>query len=157
MAKLEQDNKILAELDCKLQNVTAIDSTEKPQNYSMSSSLPSLTSSNLFQSSVLTDSGVGSAASALSKPSFHKLAQNGTQQINTIQNQRDLEELRFDKFENSSIYNIQLSNRANVSKTKPRIDSTPYNYDPIFKYSSNANAGAFIDKSLYPFNNIFFR
>jgi hypothetical protein len=43
MAKLEQDNKILAELDCKLQNVTAIDSTEKPQNYSMSSSLPSLT------------------------------------------------------------------------------------------------------------------
>jgi hypothetical protein len=116
-----------------------------------------LTSSNLFQSSVLTDSGVGSAASALSKPSFHILAQNGTtQQNNTIQNQRDLEELRFDEFENSSIHNIELSNRANVSKIRHRIDSTPYNYDPIFKYSSNANTGALIDKSLYPFNNIFF-
>jgi len=152
MAKLEQDNKILAELDCKLKNVSASGLAENTDTHQMSSSLPSLTSSHLFQSSVLTDTSVGSTADFFSKPSSHTIAQNGTTQQINLMNDQQLEDLRLENLANSIAYENEIANREKKSKMTSRIEGTPYSYDPIIKYSSYVNPGAFIDKSMSLFS-----
>lgn len=170
LAKLENDNKLLAELDGKLKKVNNYDSKrDSPDinadqtSHQLSTSMPSLTSSHLFQTSSLTDTGVGgntrNTGSLSTKSSSNLLsAQNGktTQQMNDIFNSNqdldlDLHELELEKLkyslldDNDLLLTNSVSNRANLNKYKrfhSKSDGMPYhhNYDPIIKYS-----GALID------------
>ncbi|CAG2162480.1 unnamed protein product [Oppiella nova] len=122
LAKLENDNKLLAELDGKLKkvnnNYNAIQGlddisaggigggggsgggAQDHSVYQLSTSMPSLTTSYLFQTSSLTDTGAGSAAKHSSgagmyaKPSNMSSAQNGksTQQmVNHVLHDEDMD------------------------------------------------------------------
>jgi hypothetical protein len=142
MAKLEQDNKILAELDRKLKYVTASGLIEPSHFYQMSSSLPSLNTSHQIRSSMMTGTCIGSSTSALSKPSLNLLAHNGTtQQINQFLHsnqcqtpfQQQLDEL---KLAEDIVDSIEIPNRGRC-----KVYIARYSYDP-FKQSPNDNPEA---------------
>ena len=151
MAKLDQDNRILAELDRKLKHVTASGLMEP-----LSSSLPSLnTTSHLLRSSHLTDRDRSTTAagalmggskvnSLFSKPfqtmnqSLHN-GQSSQQQIqqflHSLQTpfQQQLDEL---KLAEDIVDSIEIPNRGRC-----KVYIARYSYDP-FKQSPNDNPEA---------------
>ncbi len=142
MAKLEQDNKVLAELDRKLKHVTASGLIDPSHLYQMSSSLPSLNTSHQIRSSMMTGTCIGSSTSALSKPSLNLLAHNGTtQQMNQFLYsnqcqtpfQQQLDEL---KLAEDIVDSIEIPNRGRC-----KVYIARYSYDP-FKQSPNDNPEA---------------
>lgn len=150
MAKLDQDNRVLAELDRKLKHVTASGLTEP-----LSSSLPSLnTTSNLLRSSLLTERDMsstaagalmgGSKVSALqSKPlPLNQIQLNGQssqqqirQFLHSLQTpfQQQLDEL---KLAEDIVDSIEIPNRGRC-----KVYIARYSYDP-FKQSPNDNPEA---------------
>lgn len=148
MAKLDQDNRILAELDRKLKHVTASGLTEP-----LSSSLPSLnTTSHLMRSSLFADRDRSStAAGALISGSRLSALQSKSLALNPIQYngqtsqlqsylpavqtpyQQQLDEL---KLAEDIVDSIEIPNRGRC-----KVYIARYSYDP-FKQSPNDNPEA---------------
>lgn len=126
MAKLEQDNKILAELDRQVKLVTA---THQPLSSSLPS-LPSLVTSNVFRSCLNRGAPVGECNSVVSKQASF-CAPNGTQpHPHPSPYQQQLDAL---KLAEDIVDSIELPNRGRC-----KVFIARYNYDP-FKQSPNDN------------------
>lgn len=147
MAKLEQDNKILAELDKKLKNVTTSGLVDA-SICQLSSSLPSLNTSNIPKSSMLTGSLVGvgppvsttaSISSNINRPSLISSYAGQPSRLPSIGGSAQqpfnsqLDDL---KQAEEIVDSIELPNRGRC-----KVFIARYNYDP-YKQSPNDNPEA---------------
>ena len=135
MEKLAQDNKILAELDKKLKNVTASGLIEST---GLSSSLPSLNTSNVKSSTLPTSTG-SSTYFSQTKPSV--LTSSGCNtQLSRPQTFTTFHSFnsQFDELKQAEdiVDSIEIPNRGRC-----RVFIARYNYDP-YKQSPNENPEA---------------
>lgn len=145
MAKLEQDNKILAELDKKLKKVTTsglIDAS----TCQLSSSLPSLNTTNIPKSSALAGGQIGGVTSGSSsnliptKPSILSYTGHGLRLPSSIGNTTTTQPFnnQMDDLKQAEeiVDSIELPNRGRC-----KVFIARYNYDP-YKQSPNDNPEA---------------
>lgn len=118
MAKLEQDNKILAELDKQVKQVTTSSSTQS-EIPRMSTSLPSLTTTQLYRSFLTSGT-----ANALTKPSL--FSYNGAKEFQPYQQTKD--ELKLD----------EAAESQEVPSRSRKVQIASHNYDS-YKESPEEN------------------
>lgn len=138
MAKLEQDNKILAELDKKVKQVSSNIGSTQSLIPRMSSSLPSLTTTHLYRYSLTS----GTSANALTKPGLFPY--NGTKELQPYQQQKD--EL---KLAEEIVDSLEIPGRGRC-----KVYIARYSYDP-YKQSPNENPEAEISLAAGDFVLIF--